>query len=188
MVVRKGLNSDLGRSSPRPLASWVSCVLFDRSSSVNREQCVSVGGGRGLVASSRARCSACMTSSTLPGVMMASQVGHGEIDIHTVPCTTVTTTVASAPCAALTKTLRGIPIRGSRGRCSGGVGAFSLNAHTVPENRAVAELVGSHDASRISVELLLTAASTNWPGCCKKKPRALYTAHVVRFRHGHHQC
>lgn len=86
-----------------------------------------------LVASFRASSRACMTSSILLGVMMASQVNGGEIDIHTLPCTTVTTTVASAPCMPLTEILRGIPIRGNRGRCSSGVSAFSLNGHTAAE-------------------------------------------------------
>lgn len=85
-----------------------------------------------LVASSRASSSACITSLTLQGVMMASQVNGGEIDIHTLPCATVTTTVASVPWVALTKILRGISIRGNRGR-SDDVCPLLLNGHTVPE-------------------------------------------------------
>jgi hypothetical protein len=62
-----------------------------------------------LLASSRAASSAAITSSTLPGSIMASQVNNGEIDSHTLPCTTVTTMVASSPWQALTETFRGIP-------------------------------------------------------------------------------
>ncbi len=50
-----------------------------------------------------------MISSTFPGSMIASQVNGGEIDIHTVPPTTVTTTAASTPSVPATRTLRGTP-------------------------------------------------------------------------------
>ncbi len=42
--------------------------------------------------------------------MMASPVNGGDIDIHTVPCTTLTTTLTSTPCIPVTRTLRGMPM------------------------------------------------------------------------------
>jgi hypothetical protein len=57
----------------------------------------------------RADSSARITSSTFAGSMMASQINGGLRDIHTVPRTTVTSTVASTPCMLLTRTRRGIP-------------------------------------------------------------------------------
>lgn len=62
-----------------------------------------------FVASSRATASTEISSSTFPGSMIASQVNGGEIDIHTLPRTTATTTVVLTFSMPLTETLRGIP-------------------------------------------------------------------------------
>jgi hypothetical protein len=65
--------------------------------------------------------------------MIASQVNGGEIDIHTVPCTTLTTTVTSTPCTSVTRTLRGIPVLVRVIRCSEG-------------SSRISGLIGAHDS------------------------------------------
>jgi hypothetical protein len=58
-----------------------------------------------LSASSRAVPSTCISSSTFPGSMMASQVKGGWMDSHTVSRYTVTVTVASIPLPPFTEIL-----------------------------------------------------------------------------------
>ena len=89
--------------------------MFARSAVVSPRNARTLWAVAACAASSRARSSMDITSSTCPSFMIASQVNGGEIDSHTVSRTAVTTTVAGTPCRPVTETLRGIHVLCSRG-------------------------------------------------------------------------